>query len=87
LDRFLRRKEVMQRTSLSNSELYALMAEGRFPKSFKLTGTTHANEHLGVVVWSELEVTAWMASRKATRDASPAPVERVKNPTPFTKQP
>ena len=70
LDRFMRRKEVLITTSLSHSELYALMAEDRFPKGFKLTGTARAGERAGVVVWSWLEVSAWMDSRKASRDST-----------------
>jgi predicted DNA-binding transcriptional regulator AlpA len=70
LQKFLRRKEVMAATSLSNSELYALVSEGRFPKPFKLTGTTSASDRGGVTVWIEAEVAQWQAQRAASRDLS-----------------
>jgi len=64
--RFLRATQVMEITTLSRSELYTLIAEKRFPPSFKLTGTTGSKERGGAVVWFESEVIAWMASRRAT---------------------
>jgi prophage regulatory protein len=69
LPRFLRRKQVLDATSLSNSEMYSLMKDGRFPKPLKLTGTTHTGAKAGVVVWVEAEIIAWMESRIAARDA------------------
>ena len=50
--RLLRRPEVMARTGLSKSGLYAEMAAGRFPKSIQLTERTSA--------WIEREVDAWI---------------------------
>jgi len=69
LQKFLRKKQVLEATSLSNSELYALIAEGRFPKPFKLTGTRVNTDRLGVVVWVEAEVALWQAQRVASRKA------------------
>lgn len=66
LPRFLRAKQVMEMTTLSRSELYALISEKRFPPSFKLTGTTKNNERGGATVWLESEVVSWMTSRRAT---------------------
>jgi prophage regulatory protein len=70
LPRFMRRKQVLEVTTLSNSELYALVAEGRFPKPLKLTGTTANHESGGVTVWVESEVAAWMSARMASRDTN-----------------
>jgi prophage regulatory protein len=69
LSRFLRKREVLALTSLSNSELYALAAADRFPKPFKLTGTTGLSERGGAVAWDATEVAAWMNSRRATRNS------------------
>ena len=68
LQKFLRKKQVFEATGLSNAELYALISEGRFPKPFKLTGTTANTERRGVVVWVESEVALWQAKRMASRD-------------------
>jgi len=70
LQRFMRRKEVLTACSLSNSELYALVSEGRFPTPFKLTGTTANNERGGVMVWIQSEIAQWQAERIASRDAT-----------------
>jgi len=53
---------VKARTGLSRSTLYAMMAEGRFPKPIKLGDRA--------VGWAESEVLAWIESRIAQRDAA-----------------
>jgi predicted DNA-binding transcriptional regulator AlpA len=64
----LRVKQVMEATTLSRGELYTLIAEGRFPKPFKLTGTTASTDRRGIVVWVEAEVALWQSQRMASRD-------------------
>lgn len=54
--------KVLQATALSRSTLYAMMAEGRFPKPMKLGERA--------VGWPEAEIAAWLESRKAARDAA-----------------
>ncbi|MGK8893755.1 AlpA family transcriptional regulator [Burkholderia gladioli] len=51
----LRIKQVLEKTSLSQSTVYALIAEGKFPKSFPLT----ANR----VAWLESDVDDWLAEK------------------------
>ena len=54
--------KVLQATALSRSTVYAMMADGRFPKPMKLGERA--------VGWPEVEITAWLESRKAARDAA-----------------
>lgn len=56
--------QVRARTGLSRSEIYRRIAAGDFPKPVKLGDRASA--------WAEHEVTAWIASRIAARDARPA---------------
>jgi prophage regulatory protein len=58
----LKLPEVSQRTSLSRSHLYSLIAEGAFPKQVRL-GTR-------AVGWLESEVDSFIAARVAERDAA-----------------
>ncbi len=51
----LRRKEVEKRTGLSRSTLYAMIAEGKFPKPVKLGKRA--------VGWREADIAAWLDSR------------------------
>jgi prophage regulatory protein len=53
----LRLPAVTARTGLPTSSLYALMAEGKFPKSRKITARR--------VGWIEAEVDAWIRARIA----------------------
>ena len=46
---------VLQRTTLSRSHLYALMKQGKFPRSIKLG--------LRAVCWRIEDVDAWIAAR------------------------
>jgi len=50
--RFLKLKEVMQKTALSRSAIYRKMDEGSFPKSVSLGDRA--------VAWVEKEVDEWM---------------------------
>ena len=54
--------DVKARTGLSRSTLYAMMAEGRFPKPIKLGERA--------VGWSEAEVSDWIEARIANRVAA-----------------
>ncbi len=58
--RFIKIHEVLARTGLSRSHLYALAQRGEFPKPVKLTERSSA--------WVELEVQEWIEARIAARD-------------------
>ena len=58
----LRLPAVKIQTGLSRSTVYAMMADGRFPKPVKLGERA--------VGWPEVEIAAWLESRKAARDAA-----------------
>ena len=60
IERFLRREDVERITGLSRSTLYALMALGKFPRQFKISGRAAA--------WSEREIAEWQAKQIANRD-------------------
>lgn len=53
--RILRRSEVEAFTGLSRSTIYAMMAEGEFPKPIKLGKRA--------VGWREADIAAWLESR------------------------
>jgi prophage regulatory protein len=59
--RFLRLKQVVEKTGLSRSTVYLYLNQGRFPKP------VHVSERL--VAWVESEVDAWMKERIAARKA------------------
>ncbi len=61
--RLLKRKQVLDRTSLSNTVMYQLIAEGRFPQPVKPTGGRAS-------AWVEEEVDQYIASCIALRDAN-----------------
>ena len=61
-DRICRLPDVKAQTGLSRSTLYSLMAQGRFPKPIKLGERA--------VGWTEAEISAWLESRIAARDAA-----------------
>jgi prophage regulatory protein len=48
-------KQVIQRTGVSRSMLYSLMARGEFPKPVKISARA--------VAWDSHAVTAWIESR------------------------
>jgi prophage regulatory protein len=58
----IRRDEVIARTGLARSTLYAYMHAGTFPRSLKLGAHSAA--------WVAAEVDAWIASRIALRPAT-----------------
>jgi len=58
--RILRLKEVRERTGLATSSIYALMADGKFPRPARLSERT--------VGWPENEVDDFVAARIAARD-------------------
>ncbi len=60
----LRLREVCRRTGKSRSEIYRCIATGDFPQPVKLGERASA--------WPEHEVSAWIASRIAARDAKGA---------------
>ncbi|UJJ56836.1 MULTISPECIES: helix-turn-helix transcriptional regulator [Rhodanobacter] len=57
--RLLRLRDVLYRTGMSRSRVYAHMAEGQFPRLVKL-GRSSA--------WLESEIEAWIAAKIAQRD-------------------
>jgi len=59
----IRLTEVMARTALSRSGIYDLMAHNRFPKPVKI-GDGRIN------AWLDSEVSDWIASRLAEREAA-----------------
>ena len=61
-ERIYRLPDVKAQTGLSRSTLYAMMAEGRFPKPMKLGERA--------VGWSESEIATWLEGRKAQRTAA-----------------
>lgn len=58
----IRSDEVCRATGLSRSSLYRLIADGRFPRPVRLTATA--------VAWPSDEVSAWIVSKIAQRDAA-----------------
>lgn len=61
--RFMRRRDVEQRTGLSRSTIYAYMSEGTFPTPIRIGAKS-------TVAWLEHEVEAWM--RKQINDSRDA---------------
>ena len=61
IPRILRRPEVEAYTGLSRSTLYAMMAEGEFPRPLRLGKRA--------VGWSAIAISEWVESRKP-RDAA-----------------
>lgn len=58
--KLLKRTEVQSETTLSRSQIYALMAEGKFPKPIRLGGNR--------IAWLRSEVFAWIDQRIAERN-------------------
>ena len=58
--RLLHLRSVMDRTSLSRTSIYRLMARARFPASVALGGR---------VAWIESEIESWLQERIAERAA------------------
>lgn len=61
MQKILRRPAVEAVTGLSRSSIYAMMAEGRFPKPVRLGKRA--------VGWTEQTIAEWLGSRR-TADAS-----------------
>ena len=61
--KLIRLSEVQERTGLSRSKLYAMQANGEFPKGVKLSDGGSA------VSWIESEVNDWIWSRIKVRNA------------------
>jgi len=59
-DRLLRLADVITRVGVCRAEVYKLIQAGRFPKIVKIGSSAR---------WSEREVSEWIESRKAARDA------------------
>jgi prophage regulatory protein len=59
-ERLIRLREVMAKTGLSRSYVYALAQKGQFPKPVKLSERS--------VAWIEAEVLAWIDERIKQRD-------------------
>lgn len=57
--KFLRIPKVIDRIGYSRSSIYALMAQGRFPRAYSLGGRA--------VAWLEQDVDDWIESRVSTR--------------------
>jgi prophage regulatory protein len=53
--RFIRRNQVQQITGLSRSSIYAMVADGTFPKQIKIGRRA--------VAWLETEIDDWMHER------------------------
>lgn len=53
-ERILRRHEVRERTGLSNTTIWRLEKQGKFPKRRKLTPSNN-----GAVGWLESEIARW----------------------------
>lgn len=61
-ERVLRMRDLAKRLQISQSRLYALIAEGKFLRPFKLVPGGRA------VGWLERDVDAWLAERSALRN-------------------
>lgn len=53
----LRRKQVEDRTGLTRSTIYALMADNKFPRPVPLVGRT--------VAWTQSSIDQWISERIA----------------------
>lgn len=62
MEKLLRLPDVLARTGLSRSAVYAQIAAGDFPKPVKIT---HRN-----AAWPESEVAGWINERIARREAA-----------------
>lgn len=60
--KFIRLKEVIDRTGLARATIYKYMAEGGFPQSVSLGGRS--------VGWVDGEIEAWLESKVAARDCA-----------------
>lgn len=58
MSKILRLKQVQECTGLSRSSIYALLKDGKFPQSLKLSERS--------IGWHEEEIQSWINSRKPT---------------------
>ena len=61
-ERLLRIRDVRAQTGVSSSQIYRLIAAGKFPRSVPLFGRG--------AVWPESEIQAWIAERIAASKAA-----------------
>ena len=61
-NRLIRRKEVQVKTGLGASSIYAMMAQGLFPKPLQLSERR--------VAWIESDVDKWISERIASHKAA-----------------
>ena len=61
-NRIIKRPEVSNKTGISRSQIYSLIAEGKFPKQIKL-GSGRASG------WVESEIDKWIDDRILERDS------------------
>lgn len=61
MPRLLKLSDVMDRTSLSRTKIYELMAENAFPRPAKVATRN---------CWSEAEIAAWIEATLETREAA-----------------
>lgn len=66
-NRLIRRKEVQAKTGLGTSSIYAMMKQGKFPQSLKLSERR--------VAWLESDVDQWVTERIASHKTSIATIE------------
>jgi prophage regulatory protein len=62
VDQFLRIDEVKRATGLGHAKIYAMMAEGKFPRQVKILNSKS-------VAWLGSEIEAWQQAQVAARDA------------------
>lgn len=65
--RLIRRKEVQNKTGLGASSIYAMMKQGKFPKSIILSERR--------VAWLESDIDQWIAERINSSETSIATME------------
>lgn len=64
--RLMRIREVIQKTGLSKSSIYDLMAQGHFPKTIRLSPNANGR----CVAFLESEIESWIAERIAARNVA-----------------
>ena len=64
-NRIIKRTEVSNKTGISRSQLYSLIAESKFPKPIKLGGGRASG-------WVESEIDKWIDDRILERDSGVA---------------
>jgi prophage regulatory protein len=71
--RILRKPAVIERVGLSDTTIWRLMREGKFPRPVRLSENA--------VGWRELDIDAWIESRTHLREAArPSPNPRAHKP-------